>query len=734
MPNLFARSGFITGCLLLSQFLLSTTLVLPASSLAWELNRPTIGLALSGGGARGAAHVGVLQALEAQNIPIDYIAGTSMGATVGALYASGYSPAEIKTITENLDWNAAFRDDVERAKRSYRRKKDDNAFTSAVKLGLDTDGIKLPSGIVSGQSIDLILSELLAPVSHIKDFDRLRVPFRAVATDIVTGEEVVMGSGSLALAVRASMSIPGIVTPVEREDRLLIDGGSANNLPISVVKEMGADIIIAVDISTRFLKRKEIGDMVDIANQLSNFLTRRNTEQQIAMLTDQDFLIVPDLGTIATEDFDRVAEAIPVGRSAVEKTEGLERLRHGLPDRPDPRLDLDGRKISFVRLNNHSSIPGNVLENRLTIKRGDPIDLQKIEANVDRLYGLGYFSNVTYNIVEENDQLGVEIVATEKPWGPNYLNVGLRFSTSEDTDNRVSLSADYLMTNMNSLGGELRTGVTLGTDQRVEVDYYQPLDRVYMPFVQPIVSWTSQQVNLFNDDRLLLEFSIEAYTADLGFGVEFGNWGELKLGTRWIDGTIDQRVGPKVFAKESFEDALTYVSLGADTLDSVYFPREGYRFNLQWKNARESLGADQSYEQAILDSSYSQSFSRHSLTGVLRYYRTFNDTLPIHAVYRNGGFLNLSGFEHHQLAGSNFGQVSLVYMYQWEKDLVPVYFGASVEQGNVWQENREAQWDDMVGAYSVFVGADTTLGPFFFAYGYNEEHNRALYLRLDSAL
>lgn len=176
------------------------------------------------------------------------------------------------------------------------------------------------------------------------------------------------------------------------------------------------------------------------------------------------------------------------------------------------------------------------------------------------------------------------------------------------------------------------------------------------------------------------------------------------------------------------------MALGADTLDSLYFPRQGYRFNLEWKNARANLGADQSYEQLTLDTSYSHSVFRHSLTGLLRYHRSFNDEVPFHALYRNGGFLNLSGFEPQQLAGPNFGQASLVYMYQWEKNLVPVYFGASIEKGNVWFEDRDANWGELVGAYSVFVGADTTLGPLFFAYGHNEEHNRALYLRLDSAL
>jgi NTE family protein len=258
--------------------------------------RPKIGLVLSGGGARGAAHIGVLEVLEEMHIPIDCIVGTSMGSIVGGLYASGMSPAEINEALATIDWEDAFNDNIPREDRSFRRKRDDDLYLIKHKPGIGDDGkIKLPTGFLQGQKIDLIFKELTLPVSDIKNFDQLNIPFRAVATDITTGEMVVFSSGDLAKSMRASMSIPGIFAPMEMDGRLLVDGGVSNNLPVDVARDMGAEIVIVVDISTPLKKREELTSALSITAQLTGILTRRNTEAQIATLSDKDILIVPPL-------------------------------------------------------------------------------------------------------------------------------------------------------------------------------------------------------------------------------------------------------------------------------------------------------------------------------------------------------------------------------------------------------------------------------------------------------
>lgn len=259
-------------------------------------DRPKIGLALSGGGARGGAHVGVLKTLEELGVPVDYIAGTSMGAIIGGFYAAGYSADEIERLLNETDWNSALSDQPARRDRTMRKKELEADLLVPYRVGFNRGRLQTPLGAIEGQHLDQIFHRILLPVVDINDFDRLTIPFRAIATDLVTGEEVVLGRGSLADALRASMSVPGVFAPVSIGDRLLVDGGMANNLPVSVVRAMGADIVIAVDISTPLLKEDQLTSVLSVTEQLTGFLTRRTTEQQIASLGPRDILIVPELG------------------------------------------------------------------------------------------------------------------------------------------------------------------------------------------------------------------------------------------------------------------------------------------------------------------------------------------------------------------------------------------------------------------------------------------------------
>ena len=257
--------------------------------------RPRIGLVLSGGGARGGIHVGVLRALEELRIPIDYIAGTSIGAVIGGFYASGLTADQIEDVIDNIDWDAAFLEDTPRALRSFRRKREDDLFLVARAPGLNDGQFDFPLGVVQGQIIDLITSETVLPASRIRNFDDLPIPFRAVAADIATGEAVVLGSGNLANALRATMSVPAIIAPIEIDGRLLVDGGVAMNLPIEVARDMGADIVIAVDITSPLLAREELDTVLDVTAQLTTLLTRYGVEAQLETLTSSDVLLTAEV-------------------------------------------------------------------------------------------------------------------------------------------------------------------------------------------------------------------------------------------------------------------------------------------------------------------------------------------------------------------------------------------------------------------------------------------------------
>ena len=288
-------------------FAIALTLLAMLAAPAWGQSRPEVrpkvGLVLSGGGAKGMAHVGVLRALEEMKVPVDLVVGTSAGSAVAALYASGMPVEEIERRFIELDWLSSFRDDPGRAYKPVRRKQDDWRLPLAPGLGVSMDGIRLGGGLVTGQNLGFILSELTSNAALVEDFDELSIPFRAVATDLETGVEVVIGSGDLAEAIRASMSIPGVYAPVERSGRLLVDGGVANNLPVSVARDMGADIIIAVDITDPLLTNEEMQEAFSVVGQLTTMMTRRNTDDQLARLTDSDILIRPDLEGHSSADF-----------------------------------------------------------------------------------------------------------------------------------------------------------------------------------------------------------------------------------------------------------------------------------------------------------------------------------------------------------------------------------------------------------------------------------------------
>ncbi len=273
------------------RLLLVLLLLLPLSALAAEA-RPKIGLVLSGGAARGLAHIGVLKALDEQGIQIDAIAGTSMGAVVGGLYASGYTPAELERIALEMDWQQALSDAPPRKDVPFRRKQDDRDFLVKQKISFRDDGtLGLPLGVIQGQNLAMVLESLLVHTSDNRDFDKLAIPFRAVSTDIATGEKVVFRKGHLPQAIRASMSIPAVFAPVEIDGRLLVDGGMVDNIPVDVARDMGVDVVIVVDIGNPLRDRKDLSTVLDVMNQSITLMTRKNSEAQLATLKPGDVLI-----------------------------------------------------------------------------------------------------------------------------------------------------------------------------------------------------------------------------------------------------------------------------------------------------------------------------------------------------------------------------------------------------------------------------------------------------------
>jgi NTE family protein len=702
-------------------------------------DRPSIGLVLSGGGARGAAHVGVIRVLEEMNIPIDCITGTSMGSIIGGLYASGMTTDELEHTLLTLDWDDALQDDPKREHRPFRRKREDDEFLVQASPGISDRGeIKLPSGFIQGQKLGLVLKQLTLPAAGIDDFEELSIPFRAVTTDIATGHEVVLASGDLATAMRASMSVPGAFSAVEIDGKLLVDGGMANNLPVSVAREMGADVVVVVDISTPLATRDEIKNVLSITAQLTGFLTNANAEVSRASLTDKDILIVPDLGDITSADFDRSGEAIPTGRvAAEEKIPQLQRLAVTEEQYTahvaarSKRID-EPPVIEFVRIDNRSRISDDVLMTRLRIKIGEPLDVPALEKDLNNIYGHELYESVSYDTVEEDGKTGVVVTAIEKSWGPNYLQGGLALEGNFSGSNSFTIAGSYTRTAMNRLGGEWRTIAQLGSERRLFTEWYQPLDINTRWFINPNLEWQSRNINQFVSGNKIAEYDVSQFGASLEAGRDLGFWGELRGGVRWATGDADLEIGSPTLPSGEFDKGEAFLRLSLDTFNNAYFPRTGARGGIEYLAGLDALGADSEYEQVRATVLKAFPFGdRNSFILGAQLNTTLDDDAPIESLFRGGGFLQLSGFEENEITGQHLGLLEAAYLRRINDfNLLPIYLGASLELGNAWNDTSDITWDNTLAAGSLFLGVDTFIGPVYVGYGYTEGGNHAGFLFL----
>ena len=726
------------GAMLAAALIPLVTLAAPAPRAAAaddRTPRPKIGLVLGGGGARGAAHLGVLKVMEELRIPIDFIAGTSMGSVVGGLYASGMSTEELQRELTRTDWGDVFRDSPERAERSFRRKRDDDLYVFKVKPGFNHGRVQLPLAYIRGQKFDLMLNRLTLPILDIEDFDRLPIPFRAVAADLETGQQVVLRHGSLAKSIRASLAVPGAFDPVEIDGRLLADGGLANNVPVSVAREMGADILIVVDVGAGLYRRDQLSSAVQVAVQLTGFLFTLNGELQLKTLGPHDILIRPELGDMGGADFERASEAIRIGELAARQASASlqaysvnpeEYARHlsarRLPKRGPPTID-------FVRVDNDSRVGDEVIAARVTAALGKPFDEKRLERDISKIYGLDIFESVRYDIVRQEDATGLLISTKAESWGPNYLQFGLSSSNDFDGDSTLRFGGIYRRTAINRLNGEWRAAVQLGDEPGIFTDWYQPLEPRLRYFLSSRLGYGNDNVSLFDAaGNNVSRYQISTVGVELAGGRELSTWGEARVGYRWSSGHAQLITGTPVSGRLGDRGEI-FMRLSDDTLDSLYLPRTGHFGLLEWRLAREGLGSSARYDQIALNFVQPFSWGANTLIGALTGGTTLNGEAPLEAQFSLGGFLRLSGLAQDELRGQQAGLASLIYMRRLSTAaFFKSYFGASIELGNVWERSPDVSLNSAIAAGSVFLGLDTPIGPVYLAFGRADNGDRSVYV------
>ncbi|WP_265532381.1 patatin-like phospholipase family protein [Pseudomonas saponiphila] len=714
--------------------------LLPLIAQSSEAPRPKIGLVLSGGAARGLAHVGVLKALEEQGICIDAIAGTSMGAVIGGLYASGYKIDELEKLALNIDWKQALSDAPPREDVPFRRKQDDRDFLVKQKLSFRDDGsLGLPLGVIQGQNLALLLESKLAHASDTRDFDKLPIPFRAVATDIASGEKVVFRKGHLPQVIRASMSIPAVFAPVELDGRLLVDGGMTDNIPLDVARDMGVDIAIVVDIGTPLRSRKQLNTVVDVLNQSITLMTRRNSEEQLATLHKDDVLIQPSLSSFGVTDFGRAQEVIDAGYRATRILDArLARLHPAEPQdaqltaarQPSQRTPI----ISAIKVENDSKVSDEVIRYYIRQRIGEPLDLGRLETDMGTLYGLDFFERVQYRVTHKGQDNTLVISARGKRSGTDYLRLGLNLSDDMRGDSAFNIGASYRMNGINSLGAEWLTRVQVGDQQEIYSEFYQPLDAGSRYFIAPFIAAEAQNVEAVLDNDPIAEYRVERYGLGLNLGRQIGNSGEVRFGVGEAWGKADVRIGDHDLPSVHFNEGYYQLQYSFDSLDNVYFPHSGEDIGLTLRQFEPSLGSDNRYRQweFKLDKALSSGPNTFVLGG--RYGRTLDNTDVVTSSFLLGGARQLSGFRQDALSGQNITLARAVYLRRLTPRSYlpldfPLYLGGSLERGRAWN-NDNAFDSGYINAASIFLGFDTPLGPLNFSYGFNDDNQKALSLNL----
>ncbi|BAV73599.1 patatin [Pseudomonas chlororaphis subsp. aurantiaca] len=714
--------------------------LLPVFLHAAEAPRPKIGLVLSGGAARGLAHIGVLKALEEQGVKIDAIAGTSMGAVIGGLYASGYKIDELEKLALGIDWQQALSDAPPRADVPFRRKQDDRDFLVKQKLSFRDDGsLGLPLGVIQGQNLALLLESMLAHASDTRDFDKLPIPFRAVATDIASGEKVVFRKGHLPRVIRASMSIPAVFAPVELDGRLLVDGGMTDNIPLDVARDMGVDIAIVVDIGTPLRSRQQLATVVDVLNQSITLMTRRNSEEQLATLHKNDVLIQPPLASFGVTDFGRAREMIDAGYRATRILDArLASLRPAEPMNAElSAARAPGQRtpiITAIRVENDSKVSDDVIRYYIRQPIGEPLNLGRLQTDMGTLYGLDYFEQVQYRVVHKGNEHTLVINARGKRSGTDYLRLGLNLSDDMQGDSAFNLGASYRVNGINSLGAEWLTRVQIGDQQELYSEFYQPLDVGSRYFIAPYIGIESQNIEAVLDNDPIAEYRLQRYGFGLNIGRQIGNSGEIRFGVGEAWGRAKVRVGDQDLPSESFNEGYYELRYSFDSLDNVYFPHEGEDIGLSLRQFEPSLGSDKRYRQweFKLDKALSSGPNTFILGG--RYGRTLDEAEVVTSSFVLGGARQLSGFREDALSGQNISLMRGVYYRRLTPRAYlpldfPLYIGGSLERGRAWNNDNEFD-SGYINAASVFLGFDTPLGPLNFSYGINDDNQKAVYLNL----
>jgi NTE family protein len=682
-------------------------------------SRPKVALVFEGGGALGFAHIGVIDWFEEHHIPVDYVAGTSMGGLVGGLYASGMSPKEITHFIRGIRWTAVLSGQVPFPALSYRRKEDRLAFPNRLEFGLK-HGFSVPNGLNSGSAVGLLLDEQMLPYYDLKNFDDLPIPFRCVATDLTTGKAHIFKDGSLAQAMRSTMSIPGVFAPVEHGTQVFSDGAAVDNLPVDVARQMGADIVIAVYLDTGTFDQKSLNSLVGVAGRNVEIMISAN---ELNSMKNANILLKADVSKFTSSDFEESAQIIPKGVEVAEQ-HSAELEKYAVSDaewqaylaQRNARRKTRLPKPKFVDIYGMHGVQQTEIANEFQKYVNQPIDTQKIEDTITDIQGTGIYSSISYNLIDKNGETGLLVRPRLKNYGPPFLNVGITLLSNDANNIELGLGGRATFFGMMGPGSELRLNASVGEEAGVSGELYKPLIVGKRYFVAPRAYYGHTVSAFFSGSQQLAEYTQEknGFGADLGY--RFSAKAELRVGEdyQWFGESL--RIGTPIeqtFHITPFVSNVRFQYLGQD---SVQVPTRGTEFRTQYNYLTQRPNSAVGYSQ--WDSTISHFIpvgNRGIIFGTGSGGTSFGAKGLGLAGFSLGGPLRLSAYHQGELLGSDYFLAQTGYLHRLFR-LNPVigdaiYAAGFYEIGKVW--DGAAGTPNLPNDISGALVMKTLIGPLY---------------------
>ncbi len=704
--------------------------------------RPKIGLVLSGGGARGFAHIGVLKVLEENRIPVDYIAGASMGALVGSLYSTGKSPAEMEQLVGALDWKKLLSSSPSYEELDYRRKQDQRNLPGSLTLkGRNIQSLKLPTSLNPGHEIGLAIDRIFLPYSNINNFDALPIPFRTVGTDMLNAETVVLRSGSLQQSLRATMAIPAVFAPVEIDGKILADGGILNNIPTDVVKDMGADIVLVINIETQIGDRSSLDNLIGVLGQTFIVATVENSRRS---LRQADFIIAPDLKDYSSSSFSEAKAIIELGYQGAKQKIAL--LKSLSLDEAQWQAHLDARrKRQILQVNpptefiavegSESSKTRQIVDDKLSQKYLDkPIESSEIEADLTELTGTRRFDSLGYEATKENGKNGLLVRvydSKERTERTTNLELGLDVNNVESDTTNFNGRGRLTIFDVGVYGADWRTDFSIGSKTLIATEYFRPVGESGF-FVAPRGSYLNRKVSLYEDGERLAEYSFETSKIGVDLGYRLSRESEIRLGYEIGRQSVSRRIGDPVLSQLSGNFSVASLGFQYDGADNAQIPTRGVRLDSSLSYFFNAPGAAEAFPQAQTSFNTVRPLSERYLGfGFGGGGTSFGKTAPPFQQFPIGGLFNIGGYGSEEFRGSNYVRGGFGFLR--ETYALPSFFGGKIYLG-AWYEGGSSfeKFADANYRQSATGGVllETPFGPMFVGGSFAEGGRKKLYFSL----